>query len=276
MQIDAARVEAFPGQRRWRRRSTALACAAILGLLVAARGDTQPPQAASLEQLALQSLQALNMLSFGSEPAAALASACLKKPRTVERVLAALDANGDGALDPFEVFQADVLAIARQLEGPLGCKAPDVQLGPDDGPLFDPIFGYLFFAMLSFNPFLPDEVLPAVQRAAMRGDPQAPLRRATFRTLADLVANLATRPEEGDMTGPDMTANETAKADLLRRLDRVFPLVQAGDAKALKPELLALRGLADGDPVVPDVVAPRAASRIVFHLDALLALPASR
>jgi len=260
---------------RWR--SVLLLGVIIVLVFVAARGDTQPRVAPpSLFSLAVEAIASLNALSFGGDPAVGLAANCLKQNHTVEIVLAALDTDGDGALTFHEITSADVLGIARQVQQALSCTGQDVELGRDDQPLLDVISRYLTSTRSTFDLSVSPEELPVVPIATMRGDPQALLRQATFRTLADLVASLGTLPEEGDLTGRDKDANEAQKAALMGTLDRLFPLVEAGLAKPLRQELLALRALADGHPAVPDVITQQAGPRIVFQIDSLLRLPGAK
>lgn len=272
MHRDAGRSESSrTGSSRRRRFFLLLGVVALV--FVAARGDTQPrQQPPALFPLAVEVIAGLNGLSSGSDPAVGLAAHCLDKAHTVAIVLAALDADGDGALTVQEVVTADLLAIARQVQQRLRCRAPAVELGRDDQPLIELVAYYLSSLRLHF----PDDQLPPVPVATMRGDPQGLLREATFRTLADLVASLGTLPQEGDMTGRDKDANDAQKRELLATLDRLFPLVETGLTRPLRRELLALRALADGDAAVPDVITPRAAPRIVFQIDSLLGLPVAR
>jgi hypothetical protein len=243
-------------------------------LIVAARADSHwSTQPNAPVQLALETLIGLDALSvgYGDDSSIELAARCLKKANTVAIILAALDANADGAVSLQEVFAADLLAVARRVEAQLRCQAPAVTISADDGPLRDAASRYLNAVMASseVSPLLSDEP-PPLPIATLRGRPNDLLRLAALRALADRVAALGTRPEEGHMTGRDTDANEAEKAALLARLDRMFELADLGQLRPLRSELFALRLLTDGLPRVPDVIAPSAAPRVLAHVDRLL------
>lgn len=272
-----------------RRYPLALVALILAAALIAVRGDaqTEPPGQFGLFLPAAQTVGSLNLLSPGSTPAVGLAGDCLKGHGTVEMILIALDVDGDGVLsfqDVLGLTGDDVIMIARQLAGGLHCRAPDAEVAKDDRRVAELVSGYLNFLRVDLNLGVGNEVmLPMIPLQTLKGDPRGMLRRATFRLFADFVADLETRGPaddpplfDPDMTGPSRAINDQLKMDLMKRLDRLFPLVQAGLAKPLREELLMIRELADGDPAVPDLITPKAAPRIVFQIDSLLSLPGER
>jgi type II secretory pathway pseudopilin PulG len=191
---------------------------------------------------------------------------------------AAFDADGDTRLSFSELYDADLLALARQVADRLPSGPGfDTVLG-DDAEL-DALLGRFQARLRRTLDLQPSEIeLPSVPVCGLEVD-LAPtfelasphLSFAALNVLRDRIGALHTNPGAGEMTDPNAMNNARRKAALVWHVDQAGRLARSEKLERAASALERIRGRSDGSPAPEDWVAGAAASDVAAAVDDALA-----